>query len=160
MASSYKNPLQYVFSTALIAAGYFIIWLPIFYYLASGKIRKVICTLIWLCGGAALIDYMAFGEVGAFVSPRLRYDKQVAFTVSEIIINLAVIILVVAVMLLKIKKKRQWVKTVYIVIIIGVVSLSAVNIMQTQEKLSDSIYETQNEPKAYEGFSLSKKAGT
>lgn len=70
--AEYKKPIQYFISTVLIAFGVFFLWLPIFYYLASGRARRIICFFPWIFCEMALIDFLSFGRFDVYISPELK----------------------------------------------------------------------------------------
>ncbi len=58
----FHNPLRYVGTSFALAAGTFMIWLSVFYYLSSRKTRRIfsICTAV--IAGLAAVNYMFFGR--------------------------------------------------------------------------------------------------
>lgn len=153
--AAYKNPLQYVLHALLIAAGFLMIWLPVFYYLGSYKAKRVICTLLWVCSGVSLIDFLGFGKVDIYLNSKLKYDTVPEISTQRIILNLVIVIIVSAAMLFITVKRKKAVKMIYGILISSVLLLSAVNIIQTGMKLSAMPY-LKKEGKSYEGFTLSK----
>lgn len=154
--AAYKNPLQYVVHTCLIATGFLLIWLPVFYFLASDRAKRIVCVLLWLYCGISLIDFLGFGKVDIYINSKLKYDMEPEFSTQKIIINLMIVMIVTVVMLLLMIKRRKVVRMMYSVLITATVILATANIVKTEFILSDMTY-LKNDGKAYEGFTLSKE---
>ena len=154
--AAYKDPLRYVLSTFLITAGALLIWLPVFYYLASGFARKIICACIWIYCGISLIDYLGFGKVNIVINTKLKYQVKPEYSAHKITLNLIVLFVIITLMLVLFFKSRKIVKYVYGVLIVSIVIISSINIVNTEFKLSEMSY-IKNGLEPYEGFTLSKK---
>lgn len=151
---AYKDPLIYVFNTFLITAGLMLIWIPVFYYLASGKARKVICILLWVGSGISLIDFLVFGKAEGYINANLKYDVEPVITTQKAVFNTVLLTVAAIVMIIIMIKKKNAVKTVYSILITVLVVLSAINIVSTELQLSSMPY-LKAEVKPYKGFTLS-----
>lgn len=151
----YRNPLLYIFNSFLITAGTLLIWIPVFYYLGSERTRKTICAMLWIGGGIALVDFLAFGKVDMFINVNLKYDIEPTVSSQKIMLNLVVIAVITVVMMILIIRKRRLVQTIYSLLILALITLSAINIVQSEIKLSDMPY-LKEEIQPYKGFTLSK----
>ena len=154
--AAYKNPLQYVLSTMLTIAGFFLIWIPLFYYLAPLKTKGLLSAVIWLCCGIVMVDYLLFGKSDSYVSPELKYDAEPIFSPDMIALNIVTLVAIIIIMVLVFKKWTKIIKTVYYVLISVVVIISILNIIQTQRQLEEVSY-LRSGIKPYEGFTLSRK---
>lgn len=99
----YKNPLQYVAGALLISSRFFLVWFPVFYYLASFKAKKGVCTFIWALCGVALTDYLVFGKVDVYISPDLQYDTDIIVPTGRMVLNLAALLIVITGMIVIMK---------------------------------------------------------
>ena len=151
---AYMDPLRYVFSTFLITSGLLLIWIPVFYYLASGKARKVICTLLWVGSGISLIDFLVFGKAEGYINANLKYDVEPVITTQKAVFNTALLIVAAIVMIIIMIKKKNAVKTVYSILITVLIVLSTINLVHTEIQLSSMPY-LKAEVKPYKGFTLS-----
>lgn len=156
ITTAYKDPLHYVFSTFLIAVGFFLIWLPVFYYLASKRARSVMTVILTTYGLVALVDFMAFGRLNVYVSARLRYESEVVFSSYTKIINTVTVVTLIIITIVIFMKRKEWLKPVFAVLTIGLVLLASVNIVQTENKLSANIKELKTSAEDYKGFTLSR----
>lgn len=153
--AAYTNPLQYVFHSMLISAGFFLLWLPIFYYIGSNAAKKCICCLLWIYSGVALIDFLFFGKVDIYINSKLKYDTEPVFSELKIVLNLVLVIITASIMLYVFVKRKLFAKTMYGVLIASTILLAISNIIYTEIKLTDMPY-LKNNAQRYEGFTLSK----
>ena len=153
--TAYMDPLHYVFSTFLIATGFFMIWFSIFYYLMDKTAKHIFCIMIWGLCGMAMVDYFLFGRMPFTISSELIYKGEMTFSYKEIILNVLVLAIVFSIFLVVWIYRHNWVKHIYQVLILSLVVLSGSNIIATEKQLSQMSYLKHNTP--YEGFSLSEK---
>lgn len=101
------HPIWFVVSSFLIAAGLFILWMNIFYYLFSDPVKVVIERLLIVAGAVGIMDYLFFGNNLGTLSAELVFDNGVSYSTSTIIINLALVIVVAAgiIFLIRLKPK-------------------------------------------------------
>ena len=59
--TEYCSPLRYVFSSFLLAAGTFLLWFNLFYYLAGKRAKRIMEAGICALSVFAVVDYMFFG---------------------------------------------------------------------------------------------------
>ncbi len=98
---SMRNPNIYVACSGIDAAGLFLIWFPLFYYLASPVIRRVMSFISIALAGVFAIDYFCFDTKLGTLSANFVFDDMPVFTSSGLRNNLiAVVVLAVAVILL------------------------------------------------------------
>ncbi len=102
----FYNPIWYVVNSSCVAAGFFLLWFGVFYWLANTKGKKVFEALMVMLCGVMLVDYMFFGTDLGIITELLQYETGVAFSSREIVINLAVVSAVVVLMLLLLKKEK------------------------------------------------------
>ncbi len=134
----YFNPLWYVLSSLCLAIGTFLIWLRVFYWLATPKLKVLFDRGVWVLSGVMIINYMFFGTKLGNLSPSLQYENDLIFTLLEQIINIAV--LPIATLVLYFIAKR-WGKLATNVLIIAVIAVSVMSITNvvTIKKSVDTI---------------------
>lgn len=124
----FHNPLWYVVSTACFAAGTFIVWMSVFYWLASPKGKVIFERLMVILCIAMTVNYMFFGLNLGNISASLKYDNDMVFTLSEQLINIAVLAAVAIIVLLCIKKFKRVVSTVLAIAILALGGMSVIHI--------------------------------
>jgi len=124
----YHSPLRYVLSSALLAAGTFLIWCVIFFRLSSEKGKKRFALGAVIVSVVAVVDYMFFGKGYGNLSALLKYDNPLSPLLSDGLLNLGVILIVAAVLVFLWKKKPEILKAMCIAGCIGLTAMSVINI--------------------------------
>ena len=161
-------PTVHVLHAALLAAGTFVIWLGVFYYLADKKAKRIFEIVIWVISGTAVLNYMFFGTKLGQLSSQLQFENDKLFpgtvfssiSVPEKTGNIAAIILLSGLFILLFRKKEKLVKAAYYVLILAVVSMSIFNIIQIQSavpRLEQTVADMKNKEKAHFGLSKNGK---
>lgn len=153
---NFYHPLLYILHTGCMAAGTFLVWLQVFYWLANPTGKVLFEKLLFILCGAMLVNYMFFGTNLGNLSPSLQFDLGLQFSSREILVNLAVLVAVCAGLLLVVTKWAKPVTAVLLTASIALGGMSAVN-MISSGKAIDEIY-TPNTDYTAEGtyFNLSK----
>lgn len=138
--ADYHDPLQYVFSSACIASGFFLFWLTVFYLIGRSRTRRALSLGLWVLCGIALLDFLAFGKNTVNLSTELSFDYEPVRTGAVVAANLAAVILVSAVFLYIWKKKRSLVIPIYGILIFSTAVLFIVNTAGIETKLARSGY--------------------
>ena len=152
----YCSPLQYVFSAFLLAAGTFLLWFMLFYYMAGNRAGRIMEAGICIIAVCAVVDYMFFGTNLGKLSPALQYDIAFHFSPKECLINLGVLILCGSVVLALYLKKRKLVQAVFPVLILAVAGMSVYNITEIRSELPQIKKVVDQENGAKASFSLSR----
>ncbi len=133
----FHNPLWYVVSATCLSAGTFLVWMGVFYWLASPKGKVIFERVVWVLCGVMLVNYMFFGTDLGILSASLKYEDGMNYLVGEQVLNVLVVLAVVGIMILIAQK---WTKTVSTVLLVGAVSLgamSAVNLFSINSSVKE-----------------------
>ena len=134
--NAYVTPLRYVAVTVVVAAGFFLLWSGIFYLLSSRKGRSVFTLIYWIVSVGALINYMFFSKSFGSLSTSLRFDDPVWFGRNEILINALVLAFAALILWLIWHYRRSLVKSLYVILIIGIGILSVRNVVTMNQEIS------------------------
>lgn len=134
--SYFHNPLWYLVSSVSLATGFFLVWMGVFYWLASPKGKAIFDKLMWILCGVVLVNYMFFGTNLGVISSDLQYEEGMNFTAWEQILNVVVICGVVPLMYLFAKKWSRSVGTMLLTAIIALGGMSMVNIVTTNNSIN------------------------
>lgn len=88
----FYHPLWFIASSFCLALGAFVIWLGVFYWLSGTSIRAYFDRGVWIFSGIALMNYMFFGKNQGLLTPLLKYERGMDFTVKEQVWNLAAVL--------------------------------------------------------------------
>jgi len=127
----FYSPMWYIVRTACIAAGMFLVWMSVFYWLSGPNGRVWFCALVWIMSGVLLMNYLFFGTNLGILSSTLQYESGVGFTIRQILLNFGAIAALAAVMFFV---YLRWPRSTGAVLLTGVIALSgmsAINIVKT-----------------------------
>lgn len=151
--TNFHNPLWYIVSSVSLAAGTFLVWMGVFYWLASPKGKVFFDRLVWILCGVMLVNYMFFGTNLGIISSTLQYETGMSFDMQEQLLNLLILAALAGLMYLFVKKWSQAVATVLLTAIIALGGMSAVNMVTINNSI-DEISTSQSVDMP--GFQLSK----
>ncbi len=154
----FHHPLWYVVSSVCLAAGTFLLWLGVFYWLASDKIKVVFERIMWILCGVATVNYMFFGTDLGIISADLQYENGLNFSIPEQIKNILIITVLIIILLIIIIKWAKASQAILLTATIALTLMSGMNIITVKKsvdeiKVQENIYETENAPH----FELSKE---
>ena len=132
-----ENPNQYVWYTFFVSAGVFIIWLGIFYLLASDKGKKIFAYAVTVLSGIAVTDYLFFGTGFGTLSAELEYDDGVSYARETILINLAVVGVVTVALLLAVRFLPTVTRFIVMAAAIAALGMGMVNVFKTHAEYRD-----------------------
>ena len=127
---TFSSPLTYIFSAALTAAGFFLIWFGVFYLLAKNSGRKWMSYGICAAAFLAAIDFIFFGNNYGTMSPDLVFDAYPAFTGK--LLNLLVVLLLAGAVYLVWKKKQEAIRHVLLCTAAALAVTSCLNMIHIQ----------------------------
>ena len=125
----YHNPLNYLLASAALAAGTFLVWLRVFYWLASDRGKVIFERILLIACGTALVNYLFFGMKLGMISPTLKYDKGLVYSVAETLINTAVFLGVGTGMYMLATKGKRFVASVLLLAVVATGGMSAINMV-------------------------------
>lgn len=156
--TNFQHPAWYLVSSLSYSAGTFMVWMQVFYWLASDKGKLLFDRIVFILCGACFVTYMFFGTKLGIISPALKYEEEFGFAMTEQLVNLIVLFLLAVVLYLLVRRFPKAVGSVLLVSAIALGSMSAMNTVTIFRSVSQIpadhtvSYEPENPP----GFSLSK----
>ena len=153
--SFFHNPIWYVVNSLSLAAGFFLVWMGVFFWLASPKGKVIFEKLMWVLCGVVLVNYMFFGTNLGVISPDLKYEEGLYFALGEQVLNIAVVFMVAVGMYLLSCKWGRSVGMVLLTAIIALGGMSVKNIATIHTSIS-KIKEIQMQAMEIPSFNLSR----
>ena len=101
------NPVRYIFNALSIAAGLFIIWFFIFYFLAEKEKRWIYTLVTVILSVAFFVNYMFFGRNLGVILASLVFENEFSYTAAQKLINLLVMGVVAVVLTFIFVKKKS-----------------------------------------------------
>ena len=133
----FNNPLKYILSSFFIAFGFFMVWLQVFYWLASDKAKVIYDKSISILAIVMIVNYMFFGLKLGNITSSLKYDTGLIFSVLEIVINILVFIILIVSFIFIMKKWEKIVAMSLISILVITTAMSGINIIKSAKSIND-----------------------
>ncbi|MBO5254172.1 MAG: YidC/Oxa1 family membrane protein insertase, partial [Clostridia bacterium] len=136
----FYHPVWYVVRSACMAAGTFMVWMSVFYWLMSPKAKVIFSRLVWILCGVMLVNYMFFGTDLGILSSALKYENDMRFGRTEILLNFAVILVLAVLMgLIHIRLSRSVgaVLLTGVLVLGGMSGINTVKIMRAVQPVAE-----------------------
>ena len=140
----FYEPVWYIVYSLCIAAGTFLVWMSVFYWLANPKGKVIIERLVWTLSGVMLVNYMFFGTKLGILSPDLLYADGFTFSVSEQLINIGVVVAVFVILYLLVTKIPKRLTAILLVGAVALSGMSTINIAKTVKETSQTKVQIQS----------------
>lgn len=134
---SFHHPINYVISAGAYSCGFFLVWLPVFYWLANDKGKSILARLAAVGAVAAMVNFMFFGWDLGMISSNLQYSKGFFYSTTEKLINLGVFGIVLLGGWLLATKKKNIMAGILAVAVMGTVAMTGWNSYQIIDRVSD-----------------------
>ncbi len=90
-----RNPLHYLWSSFFVAAGFFVFWPSVFYYLARRRIRLIISVSFICLSVFSTINFLFFGKNTGSLNTSLVFDVTPSYSANQKLLNLLVVLAIV-----------------------------------------------------------------
>lgn len=137
---TYRDPMDYVLYSGVLAAGVFMIWMGIYYRLSTGKSRSYIACAMFLLTSFVLVNYYSADSNVTAISSEMTYDNYRGPDGQMIMMNLCNLMLVGAVCLLVWKRLRSAITYVLVILTCAAVAMSIYNISEIHKVTDDAYY--------------------
>lgn len=134
--TSFFHPLWFVVSSFCMAAGFFMLWAGVFYYLAKPSAKIYFGEAIWIFSGIAIVDYMFFGRNLGLLDPHLKLENELWYSGKEIMINTAAVLVAALLLYVIYTKRTRFAAEVLIAGVLACSVMTAVNAAGISESVS------------------------
>ena len=124
----FHNPLWYIVNSFCMAAGTFLIWMRVFYWLAGPRGKVAFDRFIWILCGMTVVNYMFFGTDLGIISSTLQYENDMSFSVRQQLVNLLILAVVAVVLYLCVCKWKRIAADILIIAIAALVVITTLNL--------------------------------
>lgn len=153
----FYDPALYIVNALLLGAGFFLVWMQVFYWLAGNSGRALFDKLVACACGLALVNYMFFGRGLGVISSTLHYENYAGFSGLEQLVNLLVMAVGFAVLYWIAGKWERFTGFVLLTVSVAMVGMSALNISGIQKSVASVKRYTQSVTEEEPYFQLSRK---
>ncbi len=137
VSAYFYNPLWYIMNTFCMAAGTFLVWMRVFYWLANEKGKDLFDKAVWILCGVAIINYMFFGTELGIMTVNLQYENGLSFERSEKFFNIILLIVIAIILYIVILKRKKLVNTILITIAIAIGGMAAYNVVDIWKEVEE-----------------------
>lgn len=137
----FHNPVWYIVGSLALAAGTFLVWLRVFYLLASPRGKVFFERLVFIMCGLMLVDYMFFGTGLGTISSTLQYSSSMIFSRKEQLINLLVLMAAALIMYILVLKFYRMAVSVLLIASVALSVMSVVNISTIKSSVDKIVVE-------------------
>jgi len=123
-----NSPALYLVSSFLIAAGMFMIWMPLFCYLANLMDKKASAIITSSSAIIAIADYILFNKNFGLLTKNITYESDVVYDTKEVIINFSAIIVIILFTVMLMTRFKQLLSIILTINLIAITGLSLANI--------------------------------
>ncbi len=138
----FHNPLWYIARSACLAAGTFLVWMRVFYWLASEKGKVFFERLVWIACGAAVVNYMFFGTDLGVISASLKYEGGMNFTLWQQLVNWAVLAVLAVGMYVVVRKWSRAATAVLAVSALALAGMTGANLVTIKKSIDEIVKST------------------
>ncbi|MCR5090927.1 MAG: YidC/Oxa1 family membrane protein insertase [Oscillospiraceae bacterium] len=131
----FSSPLRFILPSVLLAAGLFLIWFNVFYFLSDARGKTFFGLLACAMALGAAVDYMFFGTEYGNLSSALVYDTVPSPSLALKAVNIA-ILLAIFVLVILLRRKAGFLRVLSLALCISAAVMAAVNISGIQKTYS------------------------
>ena len=135
LTSDIHSPNRYVIYSLLTAAGFFLVWSGLFYYLAKPKAKRIFTGVLWFCAITGTANYMVFGQNSNSLTTDLRFDVALDLAVNKQILDLLMIAAIGVLLFVIFKKKDSIIRFISPILLIAVGAMTAFNMYSIQDAM-------------------------
>lgn len=153
-----KNPITYVYDSAVLSAGFFLIWFTVFYLLTSEKNRWIFECFMCFLALVFVADYMLFGKNQSTLTTTLVFELAPKQPMKLLLLNLAVVVLIGIGLFVLFKKKAELISITLVVGVLAFSIMSVMNMVNINRDFDDANFSEISEDTSEKKYiSLSKK---
>lgn len=131
-----ETPIWFIVSSGCLAAGMFLVWFSVFYWLCNRRAKLIFETVVWVLCVLGVINYMFFGTNLGTLNSMLQYLLGMYFSYEEAIINGLVLVAVGLVAIFLARRFRKWVPRIITIGTMALLVLSVINIVTINDSVS------------------------
>lgn len=135
--TNYYHPIWYVVRSLCMAAGTFIVWFGVFYWIANPVGKMIFDRIMWVLCVVMTVNYMFFGTDLGIISANLQYENGMDYGIKEQLINAVVLIVVSCIVLFVVNKWENVARGVLLTAVIALVGMSGINAVTIQGSISE-----------------------
>lgn len=137
--NAYRSPLVFVWLTLCVAAGVFLVWGGILYYVSQPSAKVLFERIFCILGIVGLADYMLFGNRTGTVSPLLTYHEGLSVNYKIGMLSLFIAVALAVIVWFFWKYQRLW-QTLIAILAISLLGLGCWDVVSAHRELEEMDY--------------------
>lgn len=137
--NAYRSPLVFVWLTLCVAAGVFLVWGGILYYVSQPSAKVLFERIFCILGIVGLADYMLFGNRTGTVSPLLTYHEGLSVNYKIGLLSLFIAVSLAVIVWFFWKYQRLW-QTLIAILAISLLGLGCWDVVSAHRELEEMDY--------------------
>ena len=154
---THTNPLVYILSATLTAAGFFLVWFSIFYMLAKDSGKKWMNYGICALSAIALVNFMCFGKDYGIISPLLVFTTPPIFSHASQLSSAVIFVIVAGVIRLVWHKNKRIPRLIFLVLSLSMIAVSSYEMVQANQIISKKVAQLEQETSSKPRIPLSQE---
>ncbi len=115
---NFSDPARYAFLAFALAAGFFLLWGAVIFFLGNATFRRIWSRVILCCSFIFIMNHMLFSDNFGIISYTLEYDKHPSYDKYSEILNVFFIIQVIFLIIIFCRTKRKLITNALTILIV------------------------------------------
>lgn len=137
--NAYRSPLIFVWLTLCVAAGVFLVWGGILYYVSQPSAKVLFERVFCILAVVGLADYMFFGSLTGTVSPLLTYHEGLSVNYKMGLLSLLIAGVLAGLVWFLWKYQKLW-QTLLAILTISLLGLGCWDVVSAHRELEEMDY--------------------
>lgn len=152
----FHNPLWYIANCLSLAAGTFMVWMGVFYWISNSLGKAVFDKVVWIMCGIMMINYMFFGTELGIISANLQYENGLDFNRQQEFFNIVILMFLIVIMFVISYKWKYLITGVLFSAIIVLMGMGLYNIKSINASVMEAKVRVEELNENTPHFNLSK----
>ncbi len=134
----FADPTMYVYTSIATAAGLFLVWGGVVFYLGTALFKRVYSIVCVICAVTFFMNYMFFDEVFGVLFEDLRFSELFMYSSYEMFLNVLVTIYVALILVIVVRKYPKAVITAAAILSVSAAVIAVYQTVQTSVRVRES----------------------
>ncbi len=135
---NYSDPARYAFLALALAAGYFLLWGAVIFFLGNATFRRIWSRIILCCSFIFIMNHMLFADNFGIISYTLEYDKHPSYDKYSEILNVFFLIQMIFLIIIFCRTKRKLITNALTILIVCEAVFSIYNYVSVEKTVRSS----------------------
>ena len=135
---NFSDPARYAFLALALAAGVFLLWGAVIFFLGNAAFRRIWSRIVLCCSFLFIINHMLFADNFGIISYTLEYDKHPSYDRYSEILNVFFLIQMIFIILILYRTKRRLITNVLTILIVCEAVFSVYNYVSVEKTVRSS----------------------